>query len=37
MSMQYITGNTGDITAVIVPIEEWEAVISKLSESEAER
>jgi|GEM_PF-1348248 len=37
MSIQYITGDTGDITAVIVPIQEWESVISKLSEIKPER
>jgi PHD/YefM family antitoxin component YafN of YafNO toxin-antitoxin module len=37
MSLQYITGDTGDITAVIVPIKEWESVISKLYESESGR
>ncbi len=37
MSIQYVTGDTGDITAVIVPIQEWESVISKLSEIKPER
>lgn len=37
MSIQYITADTGDITAVIVPIKEWMAIISKLADSKSDR
>ncbi len=37
MSIQYITADTGDITAVVVPIKEWIAIISKLADSKSDR
>ena len=37
MSVQYITDETGKPTAVIIPIREWETVLRKLYEKEAER
>lgn len=32
MSLQYITDNTGAHTAVVIPIEEWEAVLRKYAD-----
>ena len=29
MSVQYVTDNAGDTTAVIIPIGEWEAILHK--------
>ncbi len=37
MNIQYITNDTGDTTAVIVPIEEWDAILFKLYQVEPER
>lgn len=37
MSIQYITDDVGNPTAVIVPIEEWDALLSKVYADEAER
>jgi len=37
MSVQSVTSDAGDITAVIVPIEEWKYVLSKVAENEPER
>jgi len=37
MSVQYVTDATGDTTAVIVPIAEWEVILRKLNEDEPER
>jgi hypothetical protein len=37
MSVQYVTSDAGDITAVIVPIEEWRYVLSKVNENAPER
>ena len=37
MSIQYITADTGDITAVVVPIKEWMAIISKLADGKSDR
>ncbi len=37
MPIQYVTDDVGKTTAVIVPIEEWDAVLNKLYAGEPER
>ncbi len=37
MSVQYVTNETGDTTAVIVPVTEWETILRELYEKEPER
>ncbi len=37
MSVQYVTDDAGDTTAVIVPITEWEAILRRLDKNEPER
>ena len=36
MSVQYVTDDAGDTTAVIIPIGEWEAILHKLHEDNPE-
>jgi len=37
MPVQYITNEVGNATAVIVPIEEWDALLSKVYADEQSR
>ena len=37
MALQYVTDEVGEPTAVVVPIEEWDEIIHRLSQSEPAR